>query len=173
MRGKAKFGVSVIYKGSITELRFTNLTELEARETIKTLREPNDITTSKPNRESQATDTVEEAQALANKLRSELGFNSLEFNKTRVRVGTEYDQKIGTIRAALKRLCPTLSVRRGTGTAYSWIEVSGSGEFGNFTSEEKVALEKFGLNYGSNFSVISPENRDHYVEKAKVFLQHP
>ena len=169
MRGSAKFGVSIIYKG-LSELRFTNLTEPEARQTIKTLREPNDITTSKPNQESQATDTVEEAQALANKLRSELGFNPLEFDKTRVRVSTEYDQEIGAIRTALKRLCPSLSVRRGTGTAYSWIEVSGSGEFGDFTTEEKIALEKFGLNYGSNFSVISPENRDYYVKKAKDFL---
>ena len=170
MRGNAKFGVSVIYKG-LSELRFTNLTELEARETIKTLREPDDVTTSKPNQESQENDTLEEAQALANKLRAELGFNPLEFNKTRVRISTEYDQKIGTIRAALKRLCPTLSVRRGRGTGYAWIEVSGSGEFGNFTSEEKVALEKFGLNYGANFSVISPENRDYYVEKAKVIKE--
>jgi len=172
MRGKAKFGVSVIYKGR-SELRFTNLTEPEARETIKTLREPDDITTSKPNPNSQATDTLEDAKQLANKLRSELGFNLLTFEKRPRGPPTEYDAQIKTIRNALKKLCSTLSVRRGTGTAYSWIEVSGSLEFGEFTQEEKAALEKFGLNYGLNFSVISPENRDHYVEKAKVFLQHP
>jgi hypothetical protein len=71
----------------------------------------------------------------------------------------------------LKKICPTLSVRRGSGTAYGWIDVSGSGEFGNFTDEEKKALDKFGLNYGANFAVISPENRKYYVEKAQKILE--
>ena len=84
---------------------------------------------------------------------------------------TEYDRQIGTIRKALKKLCPTLSVRRGRGTGYGWIEISGSKEFGNFTEQEKRALDKFGLNYGSNFSVISPENRKYYVEKAEKILE--
>lgn len=90
--------------------------------------------------------------------------------RSKPRVTSEYDEQIGVIRKALKELCPTLSVKRGRGTAYGWIEISGSKEFGNFTEKEKQALDKFGLNYGSNFSVISPENREHYVEKARKIL---
>ena len=85
-----------------------------------------------------------------------------------VRKVTEYDLQIGVIRKALKNLCPTLSIRRGSGTAYGWIDVWGSGdEFRNFTDEEKRALEKFGLNYGGNCAVISPEDRKYYAEKAQ------
>ncbi len=168
-RGTARFGVSVIYRGS-AELRFTNLTEQEARETIQKLGKPNDLTTSKRNRESQASDTVKEAQNLANKLRGELGFNLLRFNKPRRRVPTEYDEQIKTIRKALKQLCPTFSVRRGRGTAYSWIEIWGSGEFSEFTEAEKKALTEFGLNHGGNCSVISPDERSFWVERAKEFL---
>lgn len=87
------------------------------------------------------------------------------------RVVSEYDRQIGTIRKALKKMCPTLSVRRGRGTGYGWIEISGSKEFGNFTEQEKRALDKFDLNYGSNFSVISPEDRKYYVEKAQKILE--
>jgi len=88
-----------------------------------------------------------------------------------VRKVTEYDQQIGAIRKALKKLCPTLSVRRGSGTAYGWIDVWGSGdEFRNFTDEEKQALEKFGLGYGGNCAVIAPESREYYVKKASELL---
>ena len=83
---------------------------------------------------------------------------------------TEYDQQIGVIRKALKKLCPTLSVRRGSGTAYGWIDILGSGEFNNFTDQEKQALDKFGLGYGMNAAVISPEAMKYYVEKAQKML---
>ena len=168
-KGKAKFGVSVIYKGS-SELRFTNLTEQEARHAMERLGKPNDITTSKQNGKCKAKDTKEQARELANKLRHEIGFNALNFNiKRKPSVVTEYDKQIKTIRRALKSLCPTLSVRRGRGTAYSWIDIWGSGEFGEFTDQERKALEKFGLNYGGNCALISPESRNYYVEKAKQF----
>ena len=88
------------------------------------------------------------------------------------RTASEYDKQRGIIRKALKKLCPTLSVRRGKGTAYSWIDVSGSGdEFGTFTEKEKQALDKFSLDYGMNAAVISPENRKWYVEKAEKILR--
>ena len=90
------------------------------------------------------------------------------------RTPTEYDKQIGTIRTALKKMCPTLSVKRGSGTAYGWIEISGSkDEFHNFTDEERKALGEFGLNAGGNFTVISPEDRKYYVEKANKILGHP
>ena len=88
------------------------------------------------------------------------------------RTASEYDKQINVVRKALKKLCPTLSVRRGRGTAYSWIDVSGSGdEFGTFTEKEKQALDKFSLSYGMNAAVISPENRKWYVEKAEKILR--
>lgn len=70
----------------------------------------------------------------------------------------------------MKTLCPTFSVRRGRGTGYSWIDVWGSGEFGEFTENEKKALKKFGLNYGGNCAVISPDSRKYYAEKAREIL---
>jgi hypothetical protein len=81
-----------------------------------------------------------------------------------------YDLEIEIIRKALKTLCPTLSVRRDRGTAYNWIVIKGSQQFGYFTKEEKQALEKFGLRYGANSAGISPENRRYYVEKAAKLL---
>ena len=81
-----------------------------------------------------------------------------------------YDLEVKLIRKALKRLAPTLSVRRGRGTGYAWIDIRGSGELGDFTEREKRALEVFGLPYGSNFASISPEERRYYVEKAVKLL---
>jgi len=78
---------------------------------------------------------------------------------------------IKIIRKALKTLAPTLSVRKGKGTAYTWIEIRGSGRFGEFTETEKKALEVFGLgDCGINLAVISPEKRRFYVEKATSIL---
>ena len=86
-------------------------------------------------------------------------------------VKSEYDEQISVIRRALKKLCPTLSVTKGRGTGYSWIDIRGSGKGGEFTEQEKQALDKFGLGYGANFSVISPENRKYYVERAEEILR--
>ena len=86
------------------------------------------------------------------------------------RVKTTYDYEIAIIRKALKSLAPTLSVRKGRGTAYGWIEIWGSGRFREFTEKEKRALEKFGLPYGANNAVISPESRRYWVEKAALLL---
>jgi hypothetical protein len=86
-------------------------------------------------------------------------------------VEMSYDKKIKIIRKALKSLCKTLSVKRGGGTAYPWVEISGSLEFGEFTEEEKRALEVFGLNYGGNLALISPENRDYYTMRAISILR--
>ncbi|MBW2672650.1 MAG: hypothetical protein JRD89_04430 [Deltaproteobacteria bacterium] len=82
--GRARFGVSLVYKvgGILGEMRFTNLTEREARETIQERGRPSDVTVSKENKESQATDTLQEAQELANRLRRELGYNPLSFSRS-------------------------------------------------------------------------------------------
>ena len=82
-----------------------------------------------------------------------------------------FDLEVATIRKALKTLCPSLSVRRGRGTAYMWIDIRGSGgKYGEFTEAEKQALEKFGLGYGINVTCISPEDTRYYVEKAAKLL---
>jgi len=82
-----------------------------------------------------------------------------------MRKKTAYDHEIALIRRAIKRECRTISVRRGRGTAYGWIEIRGSGDFGEFTGEEREALERLGLRYGVNFSVIPPDSRRFWVEK--------
>lgn len=87
---------------------------------------------------------------------------------------TEYDIQIEAIRKALKKLCPTLSVKRGRGTGYSWIDIHGSkDEFGHFTDDENKALETLGVRgVGSNCALISPEDRRYYYKKAKNLLEN-
>lgn len=73
-------------------------------------------------------------------------------------------ETITTIRKSLKSICKTLSVRRGTGTARWWIEIGGSGEFGNFTDAEKSALASVNLPRGGNIAVIAPEDQKYWAE---------
>lgn len=80
-----------------------------------------------------------------------------------MRISTKLAAKV--IRKALKTRCKTLSVRMDRGTAYGWISIWGSGEFSEFTDDEKKALDEVGMNYGGNCAVISPESRDYWVEK--------
>ena len=84
---------------------------------------------------------------------------------------TEFDQQIGIIRNALKKLCPSLSVRKERGTGYGWIVIRGSGKWGDFTEAEKKALERFGLPHGANSAGISPESRKYYVKRAEEILK--
>ena len=84
---------------------------------------------------------------------------------------TEFDRQIGIIRKALKKLCPSLSVRRERGTGYGWIDIRGSGKWGDFTEAEKKALERFGLPHGANSAGISPESRKYYVKRAEEILK--
>jgi hypothetical protein len=83
---------------------------------------------------------------------------------------SEFDRDIATIRKALKRLAPPISVVRGRGTAADWIEIWGSGELREFTEEERRALERLGLPYGANSAGVSPEDRKYYVRKAEEIL---
>ena len=79
------------------------------------------------------------------------------------------DTKI--IRKALKKVCPTLSIRMARGTAYGWIDIQGSKPFGAFTDQEKKTLTSFVINYGGNFAVIRPRDREYYREKAEEILK--
>lgn len=69
------------------------------------------------------------------------------------------------IRKALKSRCRTFSVRMARGTAYGWIDIWGSGEFLEFTEEEKQVLDEFGMNYGGNCTVIGPDSTDFWVKR--------
>ena len=72
--------------------------------------------------------------------------------------------QIALIRKIVKKRCPTLHVRNGRGTAWGWVEVSGSLEFEEFTEDEKRALDSLGMSYGLNFAVIAPEDRRSWIE---------
>lgn len=77
----------------------------------------------------------------------------------------DLDTAIKGIRKVLKAKCPKLSVTRARGTAYGWIDISGSGEFGEFTDKEREVLKSLGLQPGGNFCVISPEERGYWYHK--------
>lgn len=63
-----------------------------------------------------------------------------------------------------------ISVRMDRGTAYGYIDISGSAdEFRNFTDKERSLLESFGMHPGGNFSCVPPEGRDFWVEKIESF----
>jgi hypothetical protein len=85
----------------------------------------------------------------------------------------ETKEEIAKIRKLLKMLTPTVSVRNGRGTAWGWVEISGSGEYGNFTDSEKEGLMKAGLSYGGNFAVIHPDDREYRIEKLKIVTGQP
>lgn len=80
-----------------------------------------------------------------------------------MQISTKLAAKV--IRKALKTKCKTLSIRMDRGTAYGWISIWGSGQFSEFTEEEKKALDWFGIRYGANCAVISPDSRDYWLEK--------
>ena len=65
----------------------------------------------------------------------------------------------------------TLSVKRGRGTAYGWIDISGSGKWGEFTELEREHMAGLGFdNMGGNHHGISPEER-RYLAKVWGLLK--
>lgn len=98
----------------------------------------------------------------------------------------EYDQKMKTLRKWLKKHCKSLNIRRGRGTAYSWLNITGTGERKGFktedgwpkkfTPEEEKALTKMGLTYGYGETLrprdtIAPEDHKWRVEQALDSLE--
>ena len=80
-------------------------------------------------------------------------------------LSNEHKENIKTLRKWIKKFAPTVSVRMGRGTAWGWVEISGSGYGGAFTDKEKKDLDSMGLSYGGNFSVISPDEVEYYIAK--------
>lgn len=88
------------------------------------------------------------------------------------------DDSTKAIRQALRVLSKkhgvkAVSVRRDRGTAAGWVNISGSGEWGEITEKQKEVLKEFGLVYahGGVKDLISPEEHDHYYNKALKILQ--
>ena len=76
-------------------------------------------------------------------------------------VAEEWDYTYTSPREAIKRLrkvlkqgCKSLSVRMARGTAWGWIEISGSGQYGSFTDAEAAYLKSIGMNHGGNFACL-------------------
>lgn len=78
-------------------------------------------------------------------------------------------ERAAVIRKSLRAIpgLKKVSVRRGSGTAASWIDVSGSGEWGTFTDEEKAAIAlHFPRGYtNSNGFNISPDETEYWAER--------
>jgi len=81
--------------------------------------------------------------------------------------GVPEDSKaqIALIRKIIKGLCPTLHVRNDRGTAWGWVKISGSGEWGEFNEHEREVLESLGLRPGWNSCGIPPEDRMFWLVK--------
>lgn len=62
------------------------------------------------------------------------------------------------IRRVIKARAPNVSVRKGTGTASTWIDIWSKGE--RFTDEENKALKELGFIPGGNCTGIRPEDRE-------------
>lgn len=86
------------------------------------------------------------------------------------RVASKLGLEASIIRAIVKRKCPTVSVRRGTGTAFDYIEIQGkTPKTGMFTEAERRCLIR---NFspilgspGSNFEVIGPDEKKPFIQK--------
>lgn len=78
------------------------------------------------------------------------------------------NEMVAKIRKYIKAKSPTLSVKKGRGTAGAWIDVDGSLEFGRFTEAEKDAAIELGLvrfrDFGNHIG-ISPEERKYLIAK--------
>jgi len=68
-------------------------------------------------------------------------------------------KEVAAIRKVIKGRCRTLSVSNGRGTAWGWVQIRGSGQYGEFTEAENATLKALGLPAGGNYAVISPDAR--------------
>ena len=74
-------------------------------------------------------------------------------------------RQISLIRRIIKKKCPTVSVRMGRGTAWGWADITSRKIGAMFTEKEKNCLRGLGLNPGSNFDVIAPDEQKAFVER--------
>ena len=67
--------------------------------------------------------------------------------------------EIKIIRKYIKAHVPTVSVTMGIGTAWGWIDIYSKDKGAPFSPDEFSGLRALGFNPGSNWDVISPEER--------------
>jgi hypothetical protein len=79
---------------------------------------------------------------------------SKEFSKKFKKYLKESDERLSKIK-----------VRKGKGTASSWVEVSGSGDYGRFTEQEAEALNEKGILHGLNCAVMNWEDQKYLADK--------
>lgn len=79
--------------------------------------------------------------------------------------------EIRRIRKALKTLVSGLHVRCARGTAWGWVDISGSGEFGEFTTEQHASLKSLGLQPGLNLALIAPDSRGYWLKKLEELAE--
>lgn len=72
--------------------------------------------------------------------------------------------EVAELRRLIKRSVPTVSVRRGRGTASGWCDIWGSGEYG-FTDEERAGLKALGFSPGGNCDAIPPDALAFWIRK--------
>ena len=82
---------------------------------------------------------------------------SKEFSKKFKKHLKESDERLSKIR-----------VRKGTGTASSWVEISGSLQWGTFTEDEKAALKEMGIITGMNACPLDWEDQEHLTQKFNI-----
>lgn len=72
------------------------------------------------------------------------------------------------MRNHIKKFAPNLSVKRGRGTAYCWIEILGRNESERLTEQEALTLFELGINQSpydkSNCGMIAPEKWDYFLK---------
>ena len=85
------------------------------------------------------------------------------------RMASKLGLEASIIRAIVKKKCPTVSVKRGTGTAFQYIEIQGKARGGMFTPKEvqclKTSFEDVLGHPGSNFEVIGPDEKKPFIQK--------
>lgn len=84
--------------------------------------------------------------------------------------GQSYDEIIKAIRRVIKKAVNDVSVRKGRGTARSWIEITVRGGE-SFTDIERKKLEALGFNPYANGVDIGPHARRFWYERL-VLGQH-
>ena len=74
-------------------------------------------------------------------------------------------QNVAKTRKIIKNVCPTVSVRMGTGTVYGWAQVTSRDRGAPFTPTEKRCLRRLGLNPGNNWLPIPPKKVREFIRK--------
>jgi len=74
-------------------------------------------------------------------------------------------RSVKLIRRIIKKKCPTVSVRMGTGTAWGWADIHSRDRGASFTNKEIGCLRDLGLSPGGNWAVIAPDDQKKFIER--------